>query len=163
MGCDIRRDYMVKKVLIITVLIGCVVCGLLGIYRSEDVSMSVEGITYKLSDESYEKKTSIKVVGKILENKFGSKKFSGDIYINDRALKDIDLKLDRTNTGSFEDCKELNLRGRFYIGKDLNNVLLYLYGGYLGNTEVVNHMIIAGPADNRKEAFQLTKELSKGE
>ncbi len=154
---------MVKKILIIVFLVLCIGCVLLGLFNSKDVSISLDGITYKLSDENYENNTKIRVVGKISENRFRIKKFKGDIYINDIELNDIELNLDKTNTASFEECEKLNLRGRFYIGKNFENVLLYLYGGYLGDTEIVNHVIIAGPADNRKEAFQLTKDLSKGE
>lgn len=154
---------MIKKLIIVVLLMLCVTGLLLGMYTSENVSISIDGITYKLSDENYENKTHIVVKGKISKNRLGSKKFNGDIYINDIELKDLELNLDKTNTADFEECKKINLRGRFYIDKNFKNVLLYLYGGQLGNTEIVNHMIIAGPAANRKEAFQLTKDLSSGE
>ena len=160
---DIRGDFMVKKIVTAIVLLVILGVSYLGIYTSEDIGMNVNGITYKLSDDNYENKVVIKVDGKLLQNKFNQKKFNGDIYINDIELKGLDLKLDNNNTASLEECGKIDLEGRFYIDKEFNNVLLYLYGGYLGNTEIVNHMIIAGPADNRKEAFQLTKDLSKGQ
>lgn len=142
----------------------------------EEINQSYEGIRFRLGeDESKEDKLEepivVKIEGTLYPGIFKGDKFTGNIQIGDTKLTELELSIEDDSytylysTGMLM-FEKFNQYKSFYT-KDIRKSLAFVEleineEGNGGSWSGENGVVIAVPANNRKEGLALMNELWSG-
>jgi hypothetical protein len=170
---------MGKYILLVLLVLGC--CYIWYIYPKA-IFMNMEGTQYRLGDtsESFSKPVSIRIDGKLSKRIGGIHRFQGTINIDDEKLpipeddRKLDIKFDENGRGImiYTGVEEGRIRmfsyGDLFISRDLKKISISKYENEETNSDQSRRgwnsgdgMMIAGPAEDRKTALEISKELMR--
>lgn len=157
---------MKKNISIIAVFIFII---LVSVYTfPQKISHSLEGINFRLGEESLREKIVIKIEGKLKRRPFTGKIFVGDLNIGDRSFHNIKLKFDENNSEFLDYFDEKNQGytsfGRIYINDDMSQVavsILELDCNHVGGSEWNSDggLMVSAPAANRVDAVAVANNV----
>lgn len=126
------------------------------------ISLSYNGIKYKVGDSGEQKQIKIAADGYYYNKLFTKDSFEGSISIDNKIYPGLKLSVDKQLQmiyyRNFQKGGSLQTYGEIFVGEKLKNLTICIQDAQNGwNSK--NGLMISAPAKNREEALEISNKL----
>ncbi|MHA7966783.1 hypothetical protein ACX93W_21970 [Paenibacillus sp. CAU 1782] len=168
----------VKTLIIAVAAVIAIVAAAIWFFYPKPILMEVKGVQYQLGDSNpeYIENVTILIDGEFIRNLNGSRNFYGSVSIEGETLPvsedriELNISFDKNGRGPMEYNDINNSNGQYYLYGDLfmegdfEKLTIAKYqdtGEASRGWSSEDGIVISGPADNRQQGLEISRELMK--